>query len=95
MEDTEKRAREAGALLIQQERCRRLANATADIIVRESLLNLVDEYQIEIEALSQGFLFQTIVDSFDVQRFLQDNEEFWPFEGEDWEDEYVGGEGLR
>jgi len=51
--------------------------------------------EIEIEALSQGLLPQTIVDSLDAQRFLQDNEEFWPFEGEDWEDEYVGGEGLH
>jgi hypothetical protein len=51
MEDTEKRAQDVGALLVQQERCRRLANMTADAIVRESLLKLVDEYQIEIEAL--------------------------------------------
>ena len=51
--------------------------------------------RVEIQALSQGLLPQTIVDSLDAQRFLQDNEEFWPFEGEDWEDEYVGGEGLR
>jgi hypothetical protein len=35
------------------------------------------------------------VDLLDAQRFLRDDEEFWPIEGEDWEDEYVGGEGLR
>lgn len=61
----------------------------------ETVLGKKRALEIEIQALSQGLLPQTIVDSLDAQRFLQDNEEFWPFEGEDWEDEYVGGEGLR
>jgi hypothetical protein len=61
----------------------------------ETVLGKKRALELEIEALSQGLLPQTIVDSLDAQRFLQDNEEFWPFEGEDWEDEYVGGEGLR
>lgn len=61
----------------------------------ETVLGKKRALEVEIEALSQGLLPQTIVDSLDAQRYLQDNEEFWPFEGEDWEDEYVGGEGLR
>ena len=61
----------------------------------ETVLGKKRALEVEIEALSQGLLPQTIVDSLDAQRFLQDNEEFWPFEGEDWEDEYIGGEGLR
>jgi hypothetical protein len=61
----------------------------------ETVLGKKRSLEIEIEALSQGLLPQTIVDSLDAQRFLRDDEEFWPFEGEDWEDEYVGGEGLR
>jgi hypothetical protein len=61
----------------------------------ETVLGKKRSLEIEIEALSQGLLPQTIVDSLDAQRYLQQNEEFWPFEGEDWEDEYVGGEGLR
>ena len=28
-------------------------------------------------------------------RYLRDDEEYWPFEGDDWPDEYVGAEGLR
>jgi hypothetical protein len=28
----------------------------------------------------------------DAARYLEDNEEYWPFEGDDWPDEYVGGE---
>ena len=61
----------------------------------ETVLGKKRSLEIEIEALSQGLLPQTIVDSLDAQRYLQQSEEFWPFEGEDWEDEYVGGEGLR
>ena len=30
--------------------------------------------------------------SLDAARFLQDKEEYWPFEGDDWPDEFVGGE---
>lgn len=61
----------------------------------ETVLGKKRALEVEVEALSQGLLPQTIVDSLDAQRYLGDDEEFWPFEGEDWEDEYVGGEGLR
>ena len=61
----------------------------------ETVLGKKRALEIEIEALSQGLLPQTIVDSLDAARYLQDDEEYWPFEGEDWADEYVGGEGLR
>ena len=39
-----------------------------------------------------GYLPQDAVDSLDAARFLEDNEEYWPFEGDDWPDEYVGSE---
>jgi hypothetical protein len=61
----------------------------------ETVLGKKRSLEIEIEALSQGLLPQTIVDSLDAARYLGDDEEYWPFEGEDWEDEYVGGEGLK
>jgi hypothetical protein len=61
----------------------------------ETVLGKKRALEIEIEALSQGLLPETIVDSLDAARYLRDDEEYWPFEGEDWEDEYVGGEGLR
>lgn len=51
--------------------------------------------EVEIEALSQGLLPPSMVDSLDVARYLRDDEEYWPDDGEDWADEYVGGEGLR
>ncbi|HEV8247665.1 MAG TPA: hypothetical protein VGP93_17945 [Polyangiaceae bacterium] len=61
----------------------------------ETVLGKKRALEIEVEALSQGLLPQTIVDSLDAERYLQDDEEYWPFEGEDWADEYVGGESLK
>jgi hypothetical protein len=61
----------------------------------ETVLGKKRALEIEVEALSQGLLPQTIVDSLDAARYLGDDEEYWPFEGEDWSDEYVGGENLK
>ncbi|MEO8900184.1 MAG: hypothetical protein ABI488_01200 [Polyangiaceae bacterium] len=51
--------------------------------------------EVEVEALSQGLLPQSIVDSLDAARYLGDDEEYWPFDGEDWSDEYVSGENVK
>ncbi len=61
----------------------------------ETVLGRKRSLEIEVEALSQGLLPSSIVDSLKAERYLGDDEEYWPFEGEDWADEYVGGEGLR
>lgn len=61
----------------------------------ETVLGKKRALEIEVEALAQGLLPQTIVDSLDAARYLGDDEEYWPFEGEDWSDEYVGGENLK
>lgn len=61
----------------------------------ETVLGKKRALQVEVEALSQGLLPQTLVDSLDAARYLADDEEYWPFEGEDWADEYVGGEKLE
>ncbi|MCC6217486.1 MAG: hypothetical protein IT376_21695 [Polyangiaceae bacterium] len=61
----------------------------------EVVLGKKRSLELEVEALAQGLLPQSLVDSLDAERYLRDDEEYWPFDGEDWEDEYVGGEGLR
>jgi hypothetical protein len=58
----------------------------------ESVLGRKRALEVEIEAINVGILPQDAVDSLDAARFLQDNEEYWPFEGDDWPDEFVGGE---
>lgn len=61
----------------------------------ETVLGKKRAVEVEIEALSQGYLPRGAVDSLDAARYLADDEEYWPLDGEDWEDEYIGGEGLR
>lgn len=61
----------------------------------ETVLGRKRAIEMEIEALSEGYLPPGAIDSLDAARYLRDDEEYWPFDGEDWEDEYVGGEGLR
>jgi hypothetical protein len=58
----------------------------------ESVLGRKRTLEVEIEALNEGVLPSSAIDSLDAARYLQDEEEYWPFEGDDWPDEFVGGE---
>ncbi len=58
----------------------------------ESVLGRKRALEVEIEAISAGVLPADAVDSLNAARYLQDNEEYWPFEGDDWPDEFVGGD---
>ncbi|MGD0675893.1 MAG: hypothetical protein ABSC94_10770 [Polyangiaceae bacterium] len=58
----------------------------------ESVLGRKRALEVEIEAIRLGYLPQDAVDSLNAAEYLEDNEEYWPFEGDDWPDEYVGGE---
>ena len=49
----------------------------------------------EVDAIRQGVLPKSAIDSLDAARYLEDGEEYWPFEGDDWPDEFVGSEGLK
>lgn len=61
----------------------------------ESVLGRKRALEVEIEAIAGGYLPRDAVDALGPQRYLEENEEYWPFEGDDWPDEYVGSEGLR
>ena len=58
----------------------------------ETVLGRKRALEVEVEAIRLGYLPQDAVDSLDAARYLEDNEEYWPFEGDDWADEFVGGE---
>jgi tetratricopeptide (TPR) repeat protein len=58
----------------------------------ESVLGRKRALEVEVEAIRLGYLPQDAVDSLDAARYLGDKEEYWPFEGDDWPDEYVGSE---
>ena len=61
----------------------------------ETVLGKKRALETEVEALTEGFLPHGAVDSLEAARYLRDDEEYWPYDGEDWADEYVGGEGLE
>ncbi len=61
----------------------------------ESVLGKKRALEVEIEAINNGYLPQDALDSLDAARYLKDSEEYWPFEGDDWPDEFVGSEGLK
>jgi tetratricopeptide (TPR) repeat protein len=58
----------------------------------ESVLGKKRALEVEVEAIRLGYLPQDAVDSLEAARYLGDKEEYWPFEGDDWPDEYVGVE---
>jgi tetratricopeptide (TPR) repeat protein len=58
----------------------------------ESVLGRKRTLEVEIEAINDGVIPKSAVDSLDAARYLRDNEEYWPFEGDDWPDEFVGSE---
>ncbi len=58
----------------------------------EGVLGRKRAVEVEVEAIRLGYLPRDAVDSLEAARYLEDNEEYWPFEGDDWPDEYVGGE---
>jgi hypothetical protein len=58
----------------------------------ETVLGRKRALEVEVEAIRLGYLPTDAVDSLDAARYLGDGEEYWPFEGDDWPDEYVGSE---
>ena len=58
----------------------------------ESVLGRKRALEVEVEAIRLGYLPQDAVDSLEAARYLEDNEEYWPFEEDDWPDEYLGSE---
>lgn len=50
--------------------------------------------EIQIESLAAGRFPPELQDPLRIQGLLRDDEEYWPFEGEYWEDEYEEDEAL-
>jgi hypothetical protein len=46
----------------------------------------------EVDAIRQGILPKGAIDSINASRYLDDSEEYWPFEGDEWLDEVIGVE---
>jgi len=73
----------------------------------DSVMGSKRRIEIQIESLAAGRFPAELIDPLSVQGLLRDDEEYWPFEGELWNDEYeeqsddedselpVGAEGLE
>lgn len=61
----------------------------------ETVLGRKRGLEVEVEGIRAGYLPRDAVDSLDAARYLGDREEYWPFEGDDWADEFVGSEVVR
>ncbi|MFI5297100.1 MAG: hypothetical protein ACHREM_03300 [Polyangiales bacterium] len=86
------------ATLLARDALRRLDHRASRLVARAKLakidvvLGRKKGLEIEVESLRQGVLPASALDSLQAQRFLGDNEEWWPFEGDEWTDEVVGSE---
>jgi len=47
------------------------------------------QVEIQIESLAAGRFPPELTDALRMQTLLRDDEEYWPFEGEDWPDEFL------
>jgi outer membrane protein assembly factor BamD (BamD/ComL family) len=47
------------------------------------------QVELQVESLAAGRFPAELVDPLRMQSMLRDDEEYWPFEGEDWPDEFI------
>ncbi|MGZ3422353.1 MAG: hypothetical protein ACXVEE_31075 [Polyangiales bacterium] len=89
---------DAAAIALTRDALLRLDKRTARLVARARLakidvvLGRKKGLENEVDAIRQGILPKGAIDSLDAERYLQDNEEYWPFEGDEWLDEVIGVE---
>jgi TolA-binding protein len=86
----EKQANEAGekALTSLRERlAKELRRARIGRI--DAVMGSKRQVELQVESLAAGRFPAELVDPLHMQSMLRDDEEYWPFEGEDWPDEFI------
>ncbi len=89
---------DAAAVVLARDALRRLDKRSGRLVARARLakidvvLGRKKGLEVEVDAIRQGILPKGAIDSIDAARYLQDDEEYWPFEGDEWLDEVVGFE---
>jgi len=79
------------ALLRFDKRSSRLV-ARARLAKIDVVLGRKKGLETEVDAIRQGVLPKSALDSIEAARYLEDGEEYWPFEGDEWLDEVIGVE---
>jgi TolA-binding protein len=86
----EKKANEAGekALSALRERlAKELRRARIGRI--DAVMGSKRQVELQVESLAAGRFPAELMDPLRMQSMLRDDEEYWPFEGEDWPDEFI------
>jgi hypothetical protein len=89
---------DVAAIALTRDALLRLDKRTSRLVARARLakidvvLGRKKGLENEVDAIRQGILPKGAIDSLDAERYLQDNEEYWPFEGDEWLDEVIGVE---
>jgi TolA-binding protein len=89
-ERLEAKANEAGekALTALRERvAKELRRARIGRI--DAVMGSKRQVELQVESLAAGRFPAELIDPLRMQSMLRDDEEYWPFEGEDWPDEFV------
>ena len=55
----------------------------------DAVMGAKRQVELQVESLAAGRFPPELVDPLRMQSLLRDDEEYWPFEGEDWPDEFV------
>lgn len=89
---------DAAAIALTRDALKRLDKRSSRLVARARLakidvvLGRKKGLESEVDAIRQGILPKSAIDSIDAARYLEDNEEYWPFEGDEWLDEVIGVE---
>jgi hypothetical protein len=54
----------------------------------DAVMGAKRKIELEVESLSAGRFPAELRDTLRTQTLLRDDEEYWPFEGDDWPDEF-------
>jgi hypothetical protein len=89
---------DAAAIALTRDALKRFDKRSSRLVARARLakidvvLGRKKGLEAEVDAIHQGILPKAAVDSLEAARYLEDNEEYWPFEGDEWLDEVIGVE---
>ncbi len=80
-------AGKAALLELRQRLAKELRRARIGRI--DAVMGSKRQVELQVESLAAGRFPPELVDPLRMQSLLRDDEEYWPFEGEDWPDEFV------
>lgn len=87
LENRANQAGEAALVSLRDRLAKELRRARIGRI--DAVMGSKRQVELQVESLAAGRFPPELVDPLRMQSLLRDDEEYWPFEGEDWPDEFV------